>query len=265
MKRFGARRKYAKPSAMPRIRVLGGDGWSAPFFRQPEPLPRPAPTPDDPLDAGNIHRRLGVLARALEDLPKQALRMARWQARRDARLAAEREMAGHARHSFSVDAPSPSRPFDKLRASPPLPHFMGARNGCQAGAPTSQLPFLAPTQWGRGGEALSLSKGRDGEGVKGEDGEGRAMVRDGDEANLLELGVTPEAIALLQRAKLRSRPAQPIITAQAAQPKRRFHRTSPMRPGRPPGWRKRQNHEVYEVLTELHGLAVWASERRDSS
>jgi hypothetical protein len=38
-----------------------------------------------------------------------------------------------------------------------------------------------------------------------------------------------------------------------------------MRPGRPPGWRKRQNHEVYEVLNELHGLAVWASERRDSS
>ena len=44
MKRFGVRRKYAKPSAMPRIRLLGGDGWSAPFFRQPEPLPPPAPT-----------------------------------------------------------------------------------------------------------------------------------------------------------------------------------------------------------------------------
>jgi hypothetical protein len=26
--------------------------------------------PDDPLDAGNIHRRLGVLAAALDDLPR---------------------------------------------------------------------------------------------------------------------------------------------------------------------------------------------------
>ena len=50
----------------------------------------------------------------------------------------------------------------------------------------------------------------------------------------------------------------------AAKP-RRFHRVSPMRPGRPPGWRKRQNHDVYEVLNELHGLAVWARERRDLS
>jgi hypothetical protein len=54
-------------------------------------------------------------------------------------------------------------------------------------------------------------------------------------------------------------------SATTAQPTRRFHRISPMRPGRPPGWRKRQNHDVYDVLNELHGLAVWASERRDSS
>jgi hypothetical protein len=84
-------------------------------------------------------------------------------------------------------------------------------------------------------------------------------------ASLIELGVTPEAIALINRSKQPARNAQPnIATAQPARP-RRFHRISPMRPGRPPGWRKRQNHEVYEVLNELHGLAVWASERRDSS
>jgi hypothetical protein len=116
-------------------------------------------------------------------------------------------------------------------------------------------------KWGRGGEALSLSKGRDGEGVKGRDGKGDAKEREGDEVNLLELGVTPEAIALLDRSRRAGRNAQ----ASVAQSKRRFHRISPMRPGRPPGWRKRQNHEVYEVLNELHGLAVWASERRDSS
>jgi hypothetical protein len=80
----------------------------------------------------------------------------------------------------------------------------------------------------------------------------------------LELGVTPEAIALLDRSRRRDGRAQPINATQTPKP-RRFQRTSPMRPGRPPGWRKRQNHEVYEVLNELHGLAVWASERRDSS
>jgi hypothetical protein len=107
-------------------------------------------------------------------------------------------------------------------------------------------------KWGRGGEPLSLSKGRDGEGVKERDGEG---------VDWQELGITPEALALIRRRKDgRSQP----INAQTARP-RRFHRISPMRPGRPPGWRKRQNHEVYEVLNELHGLAVWASERRDSS
>jgi hypothetical protein len=102
---------------------------------------------------------------------------------------------------------------------------------------------------------MSLSKGRD--------GEGRAKEREGGEVNLAELGVTPEAIALLDRSRRAGRPAQPI-NAQTPKP-RRHQRTSAMRPGRPPGWRKRQNHEVYEFLNELHGLAVWASERRDSS
>ncbi len=94
--------------------------------------------------------------------------------------------------------------------------------------------------------------------------EGGARERDVREASLIELGLTPEAIALLNRSRRARQPAQPTISTQTAKP-RRFHRTSPMRPGRPPGWRKRQNHEVYEVLNELHGLAVWASERRDSS
>jgi hypothetical protein len=78
MKRFGVRRKYAKPGAFPQIRLLGDDGPIVPFFRRAEPVPPPAPTPDDPLDAASIHRRLDVLSRALDDLPKQAMRMARW-------------------------------------------------------------------------------------------------------------------------------------------------------------------------------------------
>ena len=51
LKRFGVRRRYAKPSAMPQIRVLGGDPI-VPLFRQPEPPAPPPPSPDDPLDAG---------------------------------------------------------------------------------------------------------------------------------------------------------------------------------------------------------------------
>ena len=35
---------------------------------------------------------------------------------------------------------------------------------------------------------------------------------------------------------------------------------SPLRPGRPPGHRKKPIHEVDEVLTECHGLACWAME-----
>ena len=35
---------------------------------------------------------------------------------------------------------------------------------------------------------------------------------------------------------------------------------SPLRPGRPPGHRRKPIHEVDEVLTECHGLACWAME-----
>jgi hypothetical protein len=182
-KRFSVRRRYAKPSAMPGIRLLGEDSPVVPFFRRPEPSPPPVPTLDDPLDAARLHRRLDALGRALADLPGQAKRMARWQARRDAKLARERE-----------------------------------------------------------------------------DADGSAQDRGGVS---LEEGLMPEALALRRRAKLPDHPAL-SGTAQAPKP-RRFHRLEPMRPGRPPGWRRKPNHDVYEVLNELHGLAVWARERRDTS
>ncbi|GAB4359986.1 MAG: hypothetical protein Kow0026_21960 [Oricola sp.] len=38
----------------------------------------------------------------------------------------------------------------------------------------------------------------------------------------------------------------------------RARRLSPMRPGWPPGYRKRGRHDVDEVLKECHRLAVWA-------
>ena len=60
---------------MPRISV---PGWNT-----PAPLPRP-PAPDDAIDARRLARRLAALARALDDLPREARRFTRWQASRNA-------------------------------------------------------------------------------------------------------------------------------------------------------------------------------------
>jgi hypothetical protein len=45
----------------------------------------------------------------------------------------------------------------------------------------------------------------------------------------------------------------------------RPRRLWPLRPGRPPGWRRRPEHEVDEVLNTAHGLAFWALQRPDTS
>jgi hypothetical protein len=57
---------------MPRISI---PGWS-----EPAPLPVP-PAPDDEIDARRLTLRLAALARALDDLPREARRFARWRAR----------------------------------------------------------------------------------------------------------------------------------------------------------------------------------------
>jgi len=46
---------------------------------------------------------------------------------------------------------------------------------------------------------------------------------------------------------------------------RRTSRLWPLRPGRPPGGRRRSTHEVDDVLAATHGLAFDALERRDTS
>ncbi len=43
------------------------------------------------------------------------------------------------------------------------------------------------------------------------------------------------------------------------------HRLSPLRPGFPPGYRRKPRHEIEEVLLDCHSLAQYARERRDSS
>jgi hypothetical protein len=80
---FRIRRKYVPAHAAPRILSLFSD---APYHRLPPP-----PTPDDPIDAARLSSRLATLAAALDDLPGQANRFARWKARNDAALARDRE------------------------------------------------------------------------------------------------------------------------------------------------------------------------------
>ena len=68
---FRARRPVA--TSIPRISVPG--------LTAPSPItPRKPPAPDDPLDATRLALRLGALGAALDDLPGQARRFARWRA-----------------------------------------------------------------------------------------------------------------------------------------------------------------------------------------
>ncbi len=74
-KRFGVRRRR-RAKSFPRICVIG--------ISEPRPIPEiRIPAPDDEIDAARLCRRLHVLRRALDDLPGQAKRLARWRARRD--------------------------------------------------------------------------------------------------------------------------------------------------------------------------------------
>ena len=72
---------YPPAHAAARIPVLGFD---MPFRLLP-------PSPDDPIDAARLALRLAALASALDDLPGQAKRFARWKARSDAALAQGRQ------------------------------------------------------------------------------------------------------------------------------------------------------------------------------
>jgi hypothetical protein len=66
--------KYAKYP--PRIHVFPYDTLV--------PIARPAPPPDGLINGARLARRLQALKAALEDLPRQARRMARWRVRREA-------------------------------------------------------------------------------------------------------------------------------------------------------------------------------------
>ena len=160
---FRVRRRTVPPHAAPRILSLDID---APFHRLPPP-----PMPRDQIDAARLVLRMQALAKALDDLPGQAKRYARWTARRDAMVAQRKALdaaAAKDREVFGVGVP-----FKRIRG---------------AGVPNAKT-------------------------------------------------------------------AKPV----------RFFRLSAMKPGRPPGWRRKPTHEVHEVLDVVHGLAVWALEKPRTS
>ena len=69
--------KYAKNP--PRIHFFPYDT----LVPTPRPMAEPAPPPDGLVNAERLNRRLQILKLALDDLPRQARRMARWRVRRE--------------------------------------------------------------------------------------------------------------------------------------------------------------------------------------
>ncbi len=86
---FDPRKRFAvfRPLKKSRFRVLSlGDSHLVPLFHpRPSgmrPAKREVATPDGMVSALRLNRRLAAVKMALEDLPRQAIRMARWHIRR---------------------------------------------------------------------------------------------------------------------------------------------------------------------------------------
>jgi hypothetical protein len=102
-------RRYVPRHAAPRIWTPGAE---------PHRLP-PPPSPDDPVDATRLALRLAALAAALDDLPGQAKRFARWKARHDALiLPCEAGEASRRDGGGAADAKKSSAPRQPRRTSP---------------------------------------------------------------------------------------------------------------------------------------------------
>ncbi len=77
-----ASRRRAIATVIPRIHIFA-DSPLVPLFHTPRPVEIPIPEPDDSVDATRLGRRLAAVRMALDNLPRQARRLARWKARRD--------------------------------------------------------------------------------------------------------------------------------------------------------------------------------------
>jgi hypothetical protein len=86
---FDPRKNFAGPHRRtftrnpPRIHIFGNDPRVAALWTAPQPLADPAAPPDGLVNAARLSRRLHALKLALEDLPRQARRLARWRVRRE--------------------------------------------------------------------------------------------------------------------------------------------------------------------------------------
>ena len=84
-KNFAALRQHRRRPARiaPRIHFFGSDPRVAALWSARPPVADPAPPPDGLVNAQRLTRRLDALKLALEDLPRQAKRLARWRVRRE--------------------------------------------------------------------------------------------------------------------------------------------------------------------------------------
>jgi hypothetical protein len=75
-------KEWGKEQVIPRISAPG-------LFDPVFPGPAPVPSRDDPIDTSALLRRIAALKQALDNLPRQAKRLARWKARRELARQAE--------------------------------------------------------------------------------------------------------------------------------------------------------------------------------
>ncbi len=82
-KNFAGPRRRAFARIAPRIHFFGSDPRVAALWPARPPAADPAPPPDGLVNAARLTRRLQALKLALDDLPRQARRLARWRVRRE--------------------------------------------------------------------------------------------------------------------------------------------------------------------------------------
>jgi hypothetical protein len=82
-KNFNRSRRRAFSRIGPRVRVIGYDPRVVALFPAPQPAVELPPPPDGLVNAERLARRLQALKSALDDLPRQAKRLARWRLRRE--------------------------------------------------------------------------------------------------------------------------------------------------------------------------------------
>jgi hypothetical protein len=104
-------RRYVPAHAAPRILFPG--------VIQPFSLP-PPPSPNDPIDAARLSLRLAALGAALDDVPGQAKRFARWKAARDAAGAQSKDRDAAGAQSKDRDAARKAPAAARIRRVSPL-------------------------------------------------------------------------------------------------------------------------------------------------